>query len=170
MCCWCCISRWSLPASPTQVMAAVRDGPWRSLSSGKKVALAACISVGATVGYLVYRHIRSSSGKQHVNIFFWLCMLFLWLLPFMLCVVMSWWNCKQWIQHWRSSVFLLHSTSQKQRRVCNISSAWCVPIYCEMPGQLYGHSKWHWCLSDLDRFTWVLVQFMICDMREQAVL
>lgn len=53
--------RWSLPASPTQVMAAVQDGPWKSLSSGKKVALAAGISVGATVGYLVYRHIRSSS-------------------------------------------------------------------------------------------------------------
>ncbi|XP_016385949.1 tudor and KH domain-containing protein-like isoform X2 [Sinocyclocheilus rhinocerous] len=42
-------------------MAAVKDGPWKSLSSGKKVALAAGLSVGATVGYLVYRHIRSSS-------------------------------------------------------------------------------------------------------------
>lgn len=42
-------------------MAAVQDGPWKSLSSGKKVALAAGLSVGATVGYLVYRHIRSSS-------------------------------------------------------------------------------------------------------------
>ncbi|XP_067286380.1 tudor and KH domain-containing protein isoform X2 [Pseudorasbora parva] len=41
-------------------MAAVQDGPWKSLSSGKKVALAAGLSVGATVGYLVYRHIRSS--------------------------------------------------------------------------------------------------------------
>ncbi|XP_043109917.1 tudor and KH domain-containing protein isoform X2 [Puntigrus tetrazona] len=41
-------------------MAAVKDGPWKSLSSGKKVALAAGLSVGATVGYLVYRHIRSS--------------------------------------------------------------------------------------------------------------
>lgn len=27
----------------------------------------------------------------------WTCMLFLWLLPFMLWVVMSWWTCKQWI-------------------------------------------------------------------------
>ncbi|XP_065118661.2 tudor and KH domain-containing protein isoform X2 [Paramisgurnus dabryanus] len=45
-------------------MAAMRDGPWRSLSSGKKVALAAGISVGATVGYLVYRHIRSSSVQS----------------------------------------------------------------------------------------------------------
>ncbi|XP_073684889.1 tudor and KH domain-containing protein isoform X2 [Garra rufa] len=42
-------------------MAAVKEGPWKSLSSGKKVALAAGLSVGATVGYLVYRHIRSSS-------------------------------------------------------------------------------------------------------------
>lgn len=58
-----CISRWSLPVGPTQVMAAVKEGPWKSLSSGKKVALAAGLSVGATVGYLVYRHIRSSSGK-----------------------------------------------------------------------------------------------------------
>nr|XP_055032157.1 tudor and KH domain-containing protein isoform X2 [Misgurnus anguillicaudatus] len=57
-------SQWSVPASPTQVMAAMRDGPWRSLSSGKKVALAAGISVGATVGYLVYRHIRSSSVQS----------------------------------------------------------------------------------------------------------
>uniref|UniRef100_A0A8C2CJ73 Tudor and KH domain containing n=1 Tax=Cyprinus carpio TaxID=7962 RepID=A0A8C2CJ73_CYPCA len=52
---------WSLPVGPTQVMAAVNDGPWKSLSSGKKVALAAGLSVGATVGYLVYRHIRSST-------------------------------------------------------------------------------------------------------------
>lgn len=57
------ISRWSLPVGSTQVMAAVQDGPWKNLSSGKKVALAAGLSVGATVGYLVYRHIRSSSGK-----------------------------------------------------------------------------------------------------------
>uniref|UniRef100_A0A8C1KP70 Tudor and KH domain containing n=1 Tax=Cyprinus carpio TaxID=7962 RepID=A0A8C1KP70_CYPCA len=52
---------WSLLVGPTQVMAAVNDGPWKSLSSGKKVALAAGLSVGATVGYLVYRHIRSST-------------------------------------------------------------------------------------------------------------
>lgn len=45
-------------------MAAVQDGPWKSLSSGKKVALAAGISVGATVGYLVYRHIRNSSEQS----------------------------------------------------------------------------------------------------------
>ncbi|XP_057214124.1 tudor and KH domain-containing protein isoform X1 [Triplophysa rosa] len=60
-------SQWSLPANPTQVMAAVRDGPWKSLSSGKKVALAAGISVGATVGYLVYRHIRNSSVRTQIK-------------------------------------------------------------------------------------------------------
>lgn len=55
--------RWSLPVTPTQVMAAVQDGPWKTLSSGKKVALAAGISVGATVGYLIYRHIRNSTEQ-----------------------------------------------------------------------------------------------------------
>ncbi|TSK14847.1 MBT domain-containing protein 1 [Bagarius yarrelli] len=46
-------------------MAVVQDGPWKSLSSGKKVALAAGLSVGATVGYILYRHIcRSSSTAQ----------------------------------------------------------------------------------------------------------
>ncbi|XP_017558869.1 tudor and KH domain-containing protein isoform X1 [Pygocentrus nattereri] len=45
-------------------MAAVREGPWKSLSSGKKVALAAGLSVGATVGYIVYRHIRNCSAER----------------------------------------------------------------------------------------------------------
>ncbi|XP_053366920.1 tudor and KH domain-containing protein isoform X2 [Clarias gariepinus] len=45
-------------------MAAVQEGPWKSLSSGKKVALAAGLSVGATVGYILYRHIWSSSAQQ----------------------------------------------------------------------------------------------------------
>lgn len=44
-------------------MAAVQEGPWKSLSSGKKVVLAAGLSVGATVGYILYRHIRSSGGE-----------------------------------------------------------------------------------------------------------
>lgn len=46
-------------------MAAAQEGPWKSLSSGKKVVLAAGLSVGATVGYILYRHIRSSSGKRY---------------------------------------------------------------------------------------------------------
>ncbi|XP_027033305.1 tudor and KH domain-containing protein isoform X3 [Tachysurus fulvidraco] len=45
-------------------MAAVQEGPWKSLSSGKKVVLAAGLSVGATVGYILYRHIRSSGVAQ----------------------------------------------------------------------------------------------------------
>ncbi|KAI5623417.1 tudor and KH domain-containing protein, partial [Silurus asotus] len=45
-------------------MAVVQEGPWKSLSSGKKVALAAGLSVGATVGYILYRHIRSSSAQE----------------------------------------------------------------------------------------------------------
>ncbi|KAF7705489.1 tudor and KH domain-containing protein isoform X3 [Silurus meridionalis] len=47
-------------------MAVVQEGPWKSLSSGKKVALAAGLSVGATVGYILYRHIRSSSVFRSV--------------------------------------------------------------------------------------------------------
>lgn len=46
-------------------MAAAQDGPWKSLSSGKKVVLAAGLSVGATVGYILYRHIRSNSGERY---------------------------------------------------------------------------------------------------------
>ncbi|XP_068610640.1 tudor and KH domain-containing protein [Brachionichthys hirsutus] len=40
-------------------MDAVGGGTKTALSSGKMVALAAGLSVGATVGYIVYRHIRS---------------------------------------------------------------------------------------------------------------
>ncbi|XP_055731610.1 tudor and KH domain-containing protein isoform X2 [Salvelinus fontinalis] len=42
-------------------MEAVREGPKSTLSSGKVVALAAGLSVGATVGYIVYRQIKSTS-------------------------------------------------------------------------------------------------------------
>ncbi|KAI4897196.1 hypothetical protein NFI96_014897 [Prochilodus magdalenae] len=57
-------SRWGQAIGSAQLMAGVRDGPWKSLSSGKKVALAAGLSVGATVGYIVYRHIRSCSAER----------------------------------------------------------------------------------------------------------
>ncbi|XP_040033376.2 tudor and KH domain-containing protein isoform X2 [Gasterosteus aculeatus] len=43
-------------------MDAVMEGPKNALRSGKMVALAAGLSVGATVGYIVYRHI---SGDSH---------------------------------------------------------------------------------------------------------
>ncbi|XP_041671937.1 tudor and KH domain-containing protein isoform X2 [Cheilinus undulatus] len=45
-------------------MDAVREGHMSSLSSGKMVALAAGLSVGATVGYIVYRHISSTSNNE----------------------------------------------------------------------------------------------------------
>ncbi|XP_028817728.1 tudor and KH domain-containing protein isoform X1 [Denticeps clupeoides] len=43
-------------------MESVQEGPWNNLSLGKKVALAIGISAGATVGYIVYRRIRSGAA------------------------------------------------------------------------------------------------------------
>ncbi|KAM6963712.1 tudor and KH domain-containing protein isoform 1-T1 [Tautogolabrus adspersus] len=57
-------SQWSLPLGAQRVMDAVRVGHMSSLSSGKMVALAAGLSVGATVGYIVYRHVNSSSSDS----------------------------------------------------------------------------------------------------------
>ncbi|XP_047465862.1 tudor and KH domain-containing protein isoform X2 [Mugil cephalus] len=48
-------------------MDAVKEGHKSSLSSGKMVALAAGLSVGATVGYFVYRHISSTNNSQPPN-------------------------------------------------------------------------------------------------------
>ncbi|XP_061564627.1 tudor and KH domain-containing protein isoform X2 [Cololabis saira] len=50
-------------------MEAVKEGHKSSISSGKMVALAAGLSVGATVGYIVYRHINSTttSSSQEDN-------------------------------------------------------------------------------------------------------
>ncbi|KAM9337023.1 tudor and KH domain-containing protein [Symphorus nematophorus] len=45
-------------------MDAVKEGHKSTMSSGKMVALAAGLSVGATVGYIVYRHISSNSTCQ----------------------------------------------------------------------------------------------------------
>lgn len=42
-------------------MDAVKEG---HKSSGKMVALAAGLSVGATVGYIVYRHISSTNNSE----------------------------------------------------------------------------------------------------------
>uniref|UniRef100_A0A8C7VUL0 Tudor and KH domain containing n=1 Tax=Oncorhynchus mykiss TaxID=8022 RepID=A0A8C7VUL0_ONCMY len=55
------LSQWSLSLGTRRVMEAVREGPKSTLSSGKVVALAAGLSVGATVGYIVYRQIKSPS-------------------------------------------------------------------------------------------------------------
>ncbi|XP_070707883.1 tudor and KH domain-containing protein isoform X1 [Pempheris klunzingeri] len=48
-------------------MDAVKEGHKSTLSSGKMVALAAGLSVGATVGYIVYRHISSTNNSQKSN-------------------------------------------------------------------------------------------------------
>ncbi|XP_078135653.1 tudor and KH domain-containing protein [Sander vitreus] len=48
-------------------MDAVKEGHKSTLSSGKMVALAAGLSVGATVGYIVYRHISSANTGQEPN-------------------------------------------------------------------------------------------------------
>ncbi|XP_060796172.1 tudor and KH domain-containing protein isoform X2 [Neoarius graeffei] len=45
-------------------MAVVQEGSWKNLSSGRKVVLAAGLSVGATVGYILYRHIWSNRAQQ----------------------------------------------------------------------------------------------------------
>ncbi|XP_053197945.1 tudor and KH domain-containing protein isoform X1 [Scomber japonicus] len=54
------VFRWSIPLGAQRFMDAVKEGQKSSLSSGKMVALAAGLSVGATVGYIVYRHISST--------------------------------------------------------------------------------------------------------------
>ncbi|XP_040922597.1 tudor and KH domain-containing protein isoform X2 [Toxotes jaculatrix] len=48
-------------------MDAVKEGHKSTLTSGKMVALAAGLSVGATVGYIVYRHISSTNSSQGAN-------------------------------------------------------------------------------------------------------
>lgn len=45
-------------------MDAVKEGHRSTLSSGKMVALAAGLSVGATVGYIVYKHISSLNNSE----------------------------------------------------------------------------------------------------------
>nr|XP_046234322.1 tudor and KH domain-containing protein isoform X2 [Scatophagus argus] len=57
-------SQWSIPLGARRVMEAVKEGHKSTLSSGKMVALAAGLSVGATVGYIVYRHISSTNHSE----------------------------------------------------------------------------------------------------------
>ncbi|XP_034716957.1 tudor and KH domain-containing protein isoform X1 [Etheostoma cragini] len=57
-------SQWSIPLGARRVMDAVKEGHESTLSSGKMVALAAGLSVGATVGYIVYRHLSSANASQ----------------------------------------------------------------------------------------------------------
>ncbi|XP_008287587.1 tudor and KH domain-containing protein isoform X2 [Stegastes partitus] len=60
-------SQWSIPLGARRVMDAVKEGQKSSLSSGKMVALAAGLSVGATVGYIVYRHFSSTNNSQGLH-------------------------------------------------------------------------------------------------------
>ncbi|XP_036936776.1 tudor and KH domain-containing protein isoform X2 [Acanthopagrus latus] len=60
-------SQWSIPLGARLVMDAVKEGHKSTMSSGKMVALAAGLSVGATVGYIVYRHISSTNNIQGPN-------------------------------------------------------------------------------------------------------
>lgn len=46
------------------IMDAMKDGHKSTLTSGKMVALAAGLSVGATVGYIVYRHMSSTKTSE----------------------------------------------------------------------------------------------------------
>ncbi|XP_072229688.1 tudor and KH domain-containing protein [Leuresthes tenuis] len=49
-------------------MDAVKEGHKSSLSSGKMVALVAGLSVGATMGYIIYRHISNTSSRHALSI------------------------------------------------------------------------------------------------------
>ncbi|KAG7507259.1 tudor and KH domain-containing protein isoform X1 [Solea senegalensis] len=60
-----CVFRWSLPLAASHVMDALKDGQCSSLSSAKMAALAAGLSLGATVGYIVYRHLSSGSNNSN---------------------------------------------------------------------------------------------------------
>ncbi|KAM6897192.1 tudor and KH domain-containing protein [Xenentodon cancila] len=57
-------SQWDVLLGARRIMEAVKEGHKSSISSGKMVALAAGLSVGATVGYIVYRHINSTSSSK----------------------------------------------------------------------------------------------------------
>lgn len=59
------VFRWNVPVGVRRVMDAVKDGPRGTLSSGKVVALAAGLSVGATLGYMVYRHVRGTRSSEY---------------------------------------------------------------------------------------------------------
>lgn len=57
----------SIPLAARGVMDAIKEGHKTSLSSGKMVVLAAGLSVGATMGYIIYRHINSTKSSQGPN-------------------------------------------------------------------------------------------------------
>ena len=54
-------SRSRIPSAGRCIMDAMKEGrPEGSMSTGRVVALAAGLSIGAGVGYMVYRHLSSS--------------------------------------------------------------------------------------------------------------
>ncbi|XP_056874042.1 tudor and KH domain-containing protein isoform X1 [Takifugu flavidus] len=60
-------SQWCIPLGARHIMNAVKDGHKSTLTSGKMVALAAGLTVGATVGYIIYRHVSTSKTSQGSN-------------------------------------------------------------------------------------------------------
>ncbi|KAK2885169.1 hypothetical protein Q8A73_021643 [Channa argus] len=59
---------WSILLGALRIMNAVGEVHKSTLSSGKIVALAAGLSVGATVGYIIYRQISSANSSQGLNV------------------------------------------------------------------------------------------------------
>ncbi|CAL8284249.1 unnamed protein product [Merluccius merluccius] len=51
-----------IPSAPQRIMNAMKEGPESAMSPGRVVALAAGLSIGAGVGYMIYRHLSSSSS------------------------------------------------------------------------------------------------------------
>ncbi|KAK7919531.1 hypothetical protein WMY93_010815 [Mugilogobius chulae] len=60
------VPKWSSLLCVRHIMDAIRDSP-QGLTSGKVVALAAGLSVGATVGYMLYRHLSSNSQEVEIE-------------------------------------------------------------------------------------------------------
>lgn len=58
------VFRWCIPLGARRIMNAVKDGHKSTLTSGKMVALAAGLTVGATAGYIIYRHVSTSKTSE----------------------------------------------------------------------------------------------------------
>lgn len=56
--------RWCIPLGARRIMNAVKDGHKSTLTSGKMVAVAAGLTLGATVGYIIYRHVSISKTSE----------------------------------------------------------------------------------------------------------
>lgn len=58
------VFRWSILLGAHRIMNAMKDGHKSTLTSGKMVALAAGLTVGVTVGYIVYRHVSTAKKSE----------------------------------------------------------------------------------------------------------